>query len=286
MGKELASQGIAPMAPHAGSVPMSEDEIGILIVSSILALVTWLVWFLGGTGIRALGRPSARGPLIHAPLLGSLALMLVLKFWASFDVRDSWKYTIFYVVLGAAWVGLARPFIVLLGLNAREDVHERRNAAAAWALAGAILALFACYAGANIGDGPGWWVVVFCALLSTAALFLLWAVFEKILRVSDAVTIDRDLASGVRLAGFLLGAGLILGRAVAGNWISVTATIEDFVRDASPVVILLVVAMALEWMTRPSPSAPRPSVLVNGLIPATITLGGSAIFLALAGPWT
>ena len=60
---------------------------------------------------------------------------------------------------------------------------------------------------ANIGDGPGWWVVVFAAGLATAALFAAWLVLAQIGHGVDAVTIDRDLAAGVRLGAFLAACG-------------------------------------------------------------------------------
>src|SRR5262249_25610457 len=37
-------------------------------------------------------------------------------------------------------------------------------------------------------------------------------------KVSISIAEERDLASGLRMCGFLLGSGLILGRAEAGDW--------------------------------------------------------------------
>ena len=48
------------------------------------------------------------------------------------------------------------------------------NAAAAMATAGATIGVTLSYAGGNIGDGPGWWVVVFSAAIATAGLFACW----------------------------------------------------------------------------------------------------------------
>ena len=69
-----------------------------------------------------------------------------------------------------------------------------------------------CFAGGNVGDGPGWWVVVFCAALSTGALFLLWGALQAATDLADSIVIERDGASAVRLAGFLVACGLVLGR--------------------------------------------------------------------------
>ena len=105
---------------------------------------------------------------------------------------------------------------------------ERANGSASLAVAGAIIGITLAYAGGNIGDGPGWWVVVFCAALATLALFAAWMLLELASGVSDAVTVDRDPSAGMRLGGFLVACGLILGRS-AGDWISVDATVRDFV---------------------------------------------------------
>jgi hypothetical protein len=103
-----------------------------------------------------------------------------------------------------------------------------------------------CFAGANIGNGPGWWVVVFSATLSTGGFFLLWAVVEWLTGVSEMVTVERTSGSGLRLGGFLAGAGIVLGRAVAGDWVSAEATVRDFVVVAWFVLPLAAVAVILE----------------------------------------
>jgi hypothetical protein len=106
-----------------------------------------------------------------------------------------------------------------------------------------------CFAGGNVGDGPGWWVVLFSGLLSTMSLLFLWWLLNAGTRVADKLSIDRDPAAGVRVAGFFAGAGLILGRAVAGDWFSAGQTVHDFVRMAWPAAVLTVVAIVLERST-------------------------------------
>src|SRR4029453_10538043 len=144
------------------------------------------------------------------------------------DVRDDPTYLFMYVLLGAAWVGVWIRLLAMTGVSKRDDVVERSNSSAALAVAGATLGITLCYAGGNIGDGPGWWVVVFSAALATLALFAAWLLLGFASGVSDAVTVDRDPAAGLRLAAFLIGCGLILGRAVAGDWESAAATVREF----------------------------------------------------------
>ena len=92
------------------------------------------------------------------------------------------------------------------------------------------------------------------------------------------LTIDRDVASGIRLAGFLAGAGLVLGYAGAGDWRSIDATLADFIRHGWPAAWLAVGAAAAQWVLRPTPSTPRPPVMRHGVMPAAILL-----FAAIVG---
>ena len=123
---------------------------------------------------------------------------------------------------------------------------------AAVAIAGALLGITLCFAGGNIGDGPGWWVVVFSAGVATAGLFAAWLLLEALTGISDTVTIDRDLAAGVRLGGLLVACGLRLGWAVAGDWISAEATLRDFAANAWLVLVLLAIAVLVERVARHS----------------------------------
>src|SRR4051812_13339427 len=96
----------------------------------------------------------------------------------------------------------------------------------------------ACHAGANIGNGPGWWVVIFSAALATGSLLVLWIALADLTPVADAVAIDRDPAAGIRLGGWLAASGLVLGRAVAGDWESAWQTVAE-AAAALPFVLTL-----------------------------------------------
>lgn len=206
--------------------------------------------------------------------------MLVL--FASFDVRVDLFYIFYYAVMGAAWVGLAMSLVPYLGVSARDDVIERGNRAALWPVLGALLGLTLCFAGGNIGDGPGWWVVVFCGLLSTGALFGLWWLLEVTVAPSEAVTVDRDPASGVRLGAFLLAIGLVLGRAVAGDWHSFDATIRDFFVAGWPAGAIALLAIGFEWAFAPTAETPSRSALA-GLPPALVYLGTAVAWVSHLG---
>ena len=260
-------------------LPMSGGEVVLTIASAIFAAFMWVRWYVVPARLERLGAPrSGRAALGAAPALCALVLLVVLRTLASHDVRDDIRYIGMYLAVGAAWVAMSTVLLPLVGLSVRDDVLERGNAAAAYAIAGALLAVTLAFAGGNIGDGPGWWVVVFSAGLATATLYVLWLALEQFGEVSEQVTIERDHASGVRLAGFLVACGLVVGRAAAGNWVSAGATIADFFRVAIAAVGLLAIAIVIELRARPSAARPVPSPARWGLVPA-------GLYVALAGAY-
>ena len=263
---------------------MSGDEVVVLLVSMASALWFWGAWYFRPMQVVYVGRrPPGRILLQVTPLAAAALLWIVLKTASSHDVRDDPIYLGFYLALGAAWVGFFVRLLAVAGISTRDDVLERGNGSAATAVAGAVLAITLCYAGGNIGDGPGWWVVVFAAGLSTIALFAAWMLLELLSGVSEIVTVDRDASAALRLAGFLVACGVVLGRGVAGDWVSAEATVRDFVLVAWPVPVLVVVAAVVERISRPTPEAPRPSVAAFGLAPAALYVASAIVYVQRLG---
>jgi len=124
---------------------------------------------------------------------------------------------------------------------------------------------------------------VFSAGLACVALFAAWMLFETASGISDTVTVDRDPSAGLRLAGFLIACGLILGRGVAGDWVSAEATVHDFGRAAWPVILLVIAAAVVERAVRPTPTTPRPAVVPYGLLPALLYIAGAGYQLMRMG---
>lgn len=252
---------------------MSGDEVFALIVSGVLGLIGWSRWLGGLLFLKPLFRNVAAQRLAWlAPLVAAAAMLFVLLKWSSHDVRSSALYTSFYLAMWFGWLGTLNFLLPYLGLSCRDDVLERGNTAAGIAYGGALLGLTLAFAGGNIGDGPGWWVVIYSAGLATATLLVLWVIGSSISRLADTISIDRDVAAGLRAMGFFVGAGLILGRAVAGNWHSAEQTTSDFVAKGWPVLLLWGIAVATDVFTRPSPSRPAPDRLWYGVVPCLIYL--------------
>ena len=263
---------------------MSDDEAFLLIVSSFVLLGTWFGWYTQAATVGVRDLPREGRPLLRAiPIVCIALLWLVLRTVASYDVVDDARYLLLYTILGLAWLGVAIRFAAFAGVSMRDDVLERRNGAAAIALGGAMLGITLAFAGGNIGDGPGWWVVVFSAFLSTGALFVSWLLLDALTGVSDSVTVERDRASGFRLAGFLTAGGIVFGRAVAGDWVSTAATVRDFLAYASPMLVLLLLAAAIERGTRPTAERPHPPAASHGVMPALLYVLLALGHLALVG---
>jgi len=218
----------------------------LLLLSGFVTAYAWYRWCMAACVRTLVVRNASRLIFVIGPIVCLMLLYLILRRWAADDVRDNETYLTLYMLAGAAWVGLGADLFRFLGVSPRDDAVERQNLAAAFATAGALAGITFCFAGANVGNGPGWWVVIFSAALSTGAFFLLWAVVEWLTGISESITVERTGGSGLRLGGFLAGAGMILGRAVAGDWVSAEATIRDFAAMAGPVLPLAAAAVVVE----------------------------------------
>ena len=211
-------------------------------------------------------------------------LWIVLSRWSSFDVRSNPAYMTFYMVMGAGWSGACLVAWNWLGLSYRDDVVERSNRAAALALSGALVGNLLGFTGANIGDGPGWWVVVFCAGLAGLFLFAGWLILQGLAGIQERITIDRDSASGAHVGGLMSAAGLVLGRSVAGNWASATETLMDFLQISGSFFLLFFLAGIIERSARGS-FRPGEFSLVRGWALPLLYWAAAFLIVRAAGPW-
>ena len=265
---------------------MSEDEVLVTIGGLIAGPVWWTITLLRLARVTTLRRRAVGVQALTVTIsLCAIAILVILKTLASFDVVDAPEYQFMYGVLGLAWLRLATLFFGFAGLSVRDDLVERRNTAAVPAVAGAFVGLTLCYAGGNIGDGPGWWVVVFSAGLATAILFAAWLILAQFSTATDAMTIDRDPSAGLRVGAFLAASGLVLGRAVAGDWYTVGNTLTDAAGALPAIGILLATALLVERMARPTPERPRSPWLLFGVVPAVLYVAiAAAAVLSMEWP--
>ena len=210
---------------------------------------------------------------------------VTIKLWGAAGVRTNAGGVFVLTLLGALWLTVMTKLFAWLGLSLRDDAVERKNHSALVALCGAILALGIIYAGANIGEGPSYTNNFFCDVIGTASFFLLWFFVELFGKVSRSIAEERDLATGMRMCGLLIAFGLIIGRSLAGDWHSKAATVQDFIRDAWPAALLLLLALIVEPFARPNRRQAFPPWPAYGLLPAAFYISLAAVWLWHLGPW-
>ena len=210
---------------------------------------------------------------------------VALHLWGAAEVRANAGNVFFLTFVGTVWLVFATKLFSWLGLSFRDDAVERRNIAALTALCGAVPAVALTYIGGSQGEGPSYWNNVFSASLGTVGLLGVWLLLELGAKVSVSIAEERDFASGLRMCGFLLAIGLVLGRAAAGDWHSESATVRDFIHDGWPATILWATALVIERLLRPGRRRPFPAWPSCGLLPALFYLALAAAWLWHLGAW-
>jgi uncharacterized membrane protein YjfL (UPF0719 family) len=275
---------LSPRAIHVLSelrrtnLELADLEIPAFIVSVFLTLKSWSAWYSDLISVNRFRVPiQQRLALFGAPVVSLAFILVTLTRLASSDVRHDPLYLAFYLLIGAAWIGGGTLVFPLLGISARDDILEKGNGASAWAIVGALGGISCSFVGGNIGNGPGVAAVLFSSLLSTVLFFVLWFVLDVLTSISDAITIDRAKETGIRMAGFLLGLGLLSGWSVAGDWVSASATLRDFLHSSWPAVAITVIAVFLELALK------RVSIRFSSRMAVSVVL--SAVYIGLGLAW-
>jgi hypothetical protein len=253
----------------------SGDEVLFMMIAGVAGvggIFRWIVVVLS----HAPPVNPVRSGLALLPGVCLTIVAAIIWNWADpAQVSGHIDYLILFLAGAAAWFSLTVLAVTALGIHFRYDAVEAGNRAAAISIAGAGLATSLIYAGGNIGAGPTIWTTILPAAAASLALGILWFIVDAIAHAGDAVTIDRDTASGIRIAGWAVAAAIVLGRSVAGDWTGWDATLGDFLRLGWPAAVLTAVMIAMQLRLRPSPEQPRPSGR-SGLITA-----GAMILLAV-----
>lgn len=231
---------------------MSGDEVLVLVASvivSVRGLVNWQSTLNASTTLTRARRSIAAFYLV--PLFCVMVMLATLIGFSASNVKDDWRYITLFLTLGFAWLFAAGHAFSFLGMSLPMDAVQQANEAAKKALLGALIGVTAVYCGAQIGEGDTIWTTIIPAFIGTSVLLILWLAFELATDVSEAVILDHDSASAYQLAGLIIGNGIILGRAAAGDWHGLEPTIRDFVVLGSPVIPLTAVAAIIHRWSRP-----------------------------------
>ena len=228
---------------------MDVGELGVFLLSGFLTVRFLMKWyapiFFAWPAERGVLEKNVLGFLPIAALCVIVPTLLTL---ASFDVVDDPTFILFYIAFGFAWLyGGIYIMDALFDLSWRDDILGMNNKSALYAFAGGFLGLTAIYAGANVGDGPGWWCVLFAGGLGVVAWVALALLINFTTHVFERITVERNVASGVRFGCYLLASGIILGWASSGDWTSFSMTVIEF-GIGWPAVPLAVIAMTCELL--------------------------------------
>jgi hypothetical protein len=227
----------------------------------VVFLIFWKLRFFPSNSLIA----NRKTALVWLAFMSACAFSLyfTLEKWSSPSVRDDAGEVSFYLIFSLAWIALTQSAFAFFGISVRDDVAERRNRSAGFAAAGLTIAATCCAVGANIGDGPGFEVVLFCVVLATSYLLVLWFLIAWPFGLADTITIERDLGAGIRAGGWFAGTGAVIGACVAGDWISVAATLKDFVHYAWPLAVFACAFGLFERSATRRALASRPSVAIS-----------------------
>jgi hypothetical protein len=261
---------------------LDDDEVMALLAG--VAAAVWGVCWWGIPMWTVRGRRAWAGGWI-ATVVAAVCLAgvwWVLANMADPAVRGHLEYETLFFAWGVAWLMWGLGVMAWFGVSWRDDVIERRNPAALAAACAVMIGGTCVYAGSNIGTGPTIWTTFGPAVLGTIAWAGAWMVMEAFGRVAEAVAVERDVASGVRLLGVLVGGGLVMGRAVAGDWESVGSTVRDVVVLGWPAWALGAVGGILQRVLRPRVGA-RPGVWLAGWLPAAMLVTLAVLWVLRQG---
>lgn len=265
-------------------------ETLIFILSAIYTVYFLVKWYRPIFSVWPLGRAApARTIMGLLPFLCILITMFTLRVFAAFDVVEDFYYVMFYILLGFVCLGYGIKHMEHgYDMEWRTDAIELNNTASIFPLIGGLLAVLLIYCGANIGDGPGWWCVLYAGGIGFFIFIKATKFFVSATNASENITVLRDKGCGIRFGALLLSLGIILGRASGGDWYNwldnyyegLLYTILDFY-VAWPGVLLFIAAYIFELALRPNRRM-APDVTIKERTGISLVLGAAYIGFSIA----
>ncbi len=195
-----------------------------------------------------------------------------------------------YGVLSILLMNLSRLVndgLILHGFKVRDELIDDQNAGTGVVVAASYIATGLVIFGAVSGEIGGIVTTVIFWALGQAALILAGLVYEWITPYSIHDEIEKDnVAAGVAFAGALVGIGIIVFHASAGDFISWTVNLQDFAIEVIAGLILLPIARFIsdvillpgQKLTDEIANQEHPN-LAAGFIEATSYIGASFLIV-------
>lgn len=219
----------------------------IFLISIIVTPIFLVRWYY--KVLKVWPRENKKGIinlLIITPIILLIMFIYTTTSIAASDVVSDPYYIFYYILLGFLFIAVVTFLLSLaLGISWIDDALNNGNIAATLFLVSSLLGLGLIYSGSNIGEGPGWWTVVFASGLGVIAFFLIMKILEKTTNVITKITHDRNIWLSVRISFLVIGISLILAKASSGNWTSFEHTVIEFF-IFWPALVLLLIGIVFE----------------------------------------
>jgi len=182
---------------------------------------------------------------------------------------------------------LVNDGLILHGFKVRDELIDDQNAGTGVVVAASYIATGLVIFGAVSGEIGGIVTTVIFWALGQLALVLAGLVYEWITPYSIHDEIEKDnVAAGVAFAGALVGIGVIVFHASAGDFISWTVNLQDFAIEVVAGLILLpivrfisdVILLPGQKLTNEIANQEHPN-LAAGFIEATSYIGASFLIV-------
>lgn len=239
----------------------------VLAALVLLGLARVVQQWLYGQTLRVMLTESdnpAMGIVVAGYLFGVIWTITVLLGTLShnvvWDIRNVLIYgCIGIVLLTGAALGTCR---VCLGMAMREQLAAR-NVAAAIVVAGVYIATSLTYSGGLVGEGGGFWIMLLFFLLGQVALLGITYAFRRLTSYDDVQEIaSGNVAAALALAGLLIAVGLIVRRAIAGDYLGFLPSLGSFLLALLLAVVLYPVRqVVVQWIILGGPIHWRASLL-------------------------
>lgn len=239
----------------------------ILAALVLLGLARVVQQWLYGQTLRVMLTENdnpAMGIVVAGYLFGVIWTITVLLGTLSHDVVVDIRHVLLYgcvgiVLLTGAALGTCRIF---LGMRMQEQLAAR-NVAAAIVVAGVYIATSLTYSGGLVGEGGGFWILLLFFLFGQVALLGITYAFRWLTRYDDVQEIaSGNVAAALALAGLLIAVGLIVRRAIAGDYLGFLPSLGSFLLALLLAVVLYPVRqVVVQWIILGGPIHWRASLL-------------------------
>jgi len=275
-------------------VGLTETIFVILAAVVLLALARWVQQWLYGQTLHAMLTEDdnpAMGIAIAGYLFGVFWTVTVLLGNLHYELLPDLRTVLLYggIGIGLLTVVALGTCRVFLGMGVQQQLAAR-NVAAALVVAGVYIATSLTYSGTLSGEGGGFWIMLLFFLLGQLALLGITYAFRWLTSYDDVQELAAgNIAAALALMGLLIAVGLIVRRAVSGDYTGFFHSLGSFLLALLLALVFYPVRQVLvQWILLGGPMHWRHSLLDSeitqdknvavGLLEATAYVT-SALFL-------